>query len=127
MARFKRLTDAEARTLTRSEILDRVEAEQQYWIRKHRRGMTEEDVTAEREFNRIMYAYLDPMAGLDALRDTLEGRRSDYWESRPGEESAPPRGDITLEGGLVMDEGQQAALRYGLREAAKMDARERDS
>jgi len=28
MVRFKRLTDAEARTLTRAELLDRVEADQ---------------------------------------------------------------------------------------------------
>lgn len=70
---------------------------------------------------------LSPQAAIQAVRDTLEGRRSDYWETRPGEEPTRPRGHITLEGGLVMDEGQQAALRYRLREAAKMDAAEREA
>jgi hypothetical protein len=37
MSRFKRLTDAEARTLTRRELLDRIEAEQKYWFRKKTR------------------------------------------------------------------------------------------
>lgn len=79
MTRFKRLTDAEARTLTRRELLDRIEAEQKYWIRKRRAA----DREAWREFGRIMHAYVDPAAGLQAVRDLLEGRRNDYWESRP--------------------------------------------
>lgn len=50
MSRFKRLTDAEARTLTRRELLDRIEAEQQYWFRKKTR--TAEEDAAFREFTR---------------------------------------------------------------------------
>jgi hypothetical protein len=46
VSRFKRLTDAEARTLTRAELLDRVEAEQAYW--SHKRTMTDADSAAER-------------------------------------------------------------------------------
>lgn len=84
MARFKRLTDAEARSLTRAELLDRLEAEQAYWLRK--RNMSGADQEAEREFRRIMHAYLDPAAALQSARDLLEGRGSDYWESRAGDE-----------------------------------------
>jgi hypothetical protein len=122
---FKRLTDAEAQTLTRAQLLDRVEAEQKYWERKRTR--TDADMEAEREFSRIMHAYLSPQAAIQAVRDTLEGRRTDYWEARPGDEPPPPRGDVTLGGGLVMDEGQQAALAYGLREAAKLEAAAREA
>jgi hypothetical protein len=82
VARFKRLTDAEARTLTRAELLDRVEAEQAYWARK--RGRSDEDVAAEMEFSLIMHTYLSPQGALDAVRDVLEGRESDYWDTRPG-------------------------------------------
>ena len=68
MSRFKRLTDAEARTLTRRELLDRIEAEQAYWFRKKKR--TAEEDAAFREFTRIMYAYLSPASVADAMQDT---------------------------------------------------------
>ena len=80
MARFKRLTDAEARSLTRAELLDRVEAEQAYWFRN---SMSDADQDAEREFRRIMHAYLNPADAIQAAMDVLQGRGSDYWESRP--------------------------------------------
>jgi hypothetical protein len=84
MARFKRLTDAEARTLTRRELLDRVEAEQAYWSRK--RTFTAEDRAAEREFSRILFTYLNPAEGIQATIDYIEGRRGhDYWDTRPGD------------------------------------------
>ena len=114
MARFKRLTDAEARTLTRAELLDRVEAEQAYWSRKH--TMTDADVAAEREFSRILHAYLSPQAAIQAAMDTVQGRRSDYWETRPCDDQA---GEPS---GLVPDESQQAALAYGLRRAEQTEA-----
>ncbi len=85
MARFKRLTDAEARTLSRRELLDRVEIEQKYWERK--RTYTTEDRLAEREFRRILFAYISPGDAIDAAMATLEGRKSDYWDSRPGDET----------------------------------------
>ena len=85
MTRFKRLTDAEARTLTRRELLDRVEAEQAYWFRGHR---DRKDPEGYREFGRIMHAYLDPAAMIGELLDLLNGRGApDYWETRPGEPS----------------------------------------
>jgi hypothetical protein len=85
MARFKRLTDAEARTLTRREILDRVEAEQAYWFRGHR---DRQDPEGYREFTRIMYAYLSPASITEAMQDTIdhiEGRSAGgWWDVRPG-------------------------------------------
>ena len=83
MARFKRLTDTEARTLTRAQLLDRLEAESAYWDR--RPPKSDEDREAYREFSAILHAYLNPADGLRAARDVLEGRGSDYWESRPVE------------------------------------------
>lgn len=109
MSKFKRLTDAEARTLTRRELLDRIEAEQAYWFRKKNR--TADDDAAFREFTRIMYAYLSPASVAEAMQDTIdyiEGRpgAGGYWDRRPGEEIAelPP-----------MDAGQRAALDYARR------------
>ena len=84
MSRFKRLTDAEARSLTRGELLDRVEAEQKYWEGK--RARSDEDRAAEREFTRILFTYVKPAEAIQATIDYIEGRRGhDYWEGRPGE------------------------------------------
>lgn len=115
MAKFKRLTDAEARQLTRAQLLGRVEAEQAYWSRK--RVTTEEDAAAEREFGRILHAYLNPLAAIEAAMETVQGRPSDYWERRPCDE--PPAGH----GGLALDDNQRAGLQYGLR----LIERERDA
>jgi hypothetical protein len=91
MARFKRLTDAEARTLTRSELLDRVEAEQAYWFRGNR---DRQDPDGFREFSRILHAYLGPASIAEAIQDTIdwiEGRSSgSYWETRPCDENGIP-------------------------------------
>jgi hypothetical protein len=109
MSRFKRLSDAEARTLTRRELLDRIEAEQAYWFRK-KKSMTPEDDAAFREFTRIMYAYLSPASIAEAMQDTIdhiEGRSPGrYWDTRPGEEvpKLPP-----------MDDSQCAGLDYARR------------
>jgi hypothetical protein len=116
---FKRLTDTEAGTLTRAELLDRVEAEQAYWFRK--RNMTSADREAEREFSRIMHAYLSPEAAVRAALDTVRGYRSDYWETRPGDQSQPDPG-----GGLTLDSNQRAGLAYGLRLAAETESGEDD-
>jgi hypothetical protein len=109
MSRFKRLTDTEARTLTRRELLDRIEAEQAYWFRK-KKTMTPEDDAAFREFTRIMHAYLSPASVAEAIQDTIdyiEGRSpGGYWDTRPGEETPrlPP-----------VDANQRAALDYARR------------
>jgi hypothetical protein len=112
VSRFKRLTDAEARTLTRADLLDRVEAEQAHWFRK--RHMTEADQTAYREFSRIMHAYLSPSAAVQAAMDTVEGHGSDYWETRPCDDKV-----IEVPAALAMDDNQQAGLAYGLRMLAR--------
>lgn len=118
MARFKRLTDAEARTLTRRELLDRIDAEQAYWFRKKTR--TAEDDAAFREFTRIMHAYLPPAVVAEAIQGTIdyiEGRSPGrYWDTRPGDKPS------TGLGALTMDANQRAGLEYGLR----MMARERE-
>ena len=88
MARFKRLTDAEARSLTRAELLDRLETEQAYWLRKD--NMSDADRDGEREFHRIMHSYLSPEAAVQAALDIVQGRGSNYWESRPEPERALP-------------------------------------
>jgi hypothetical protein len=106
--RFKRLTDAEARILTRRELLDRIEADQAYWFRKKTR--TGEDDAAFREFTRLMYAYLSPVSIVEAMQHTIdyiEGRsHGRYWDTRPGEEipKLPP-----------MDADQYAGLDYARR------------
>jgi hypothetical protein len=106
MSRFKRLTDAEARTLTRRELLDGLEDEQAYWFRK-KKAMTPGDDAAFREFTRIMHAYLGPASIAEAMQDAIdyiEGRSpGSYWDTRPGEEvpKLPP-----------MDDNQRAGLDY---------------
>jgi hypothetical protein len=94
MARFKRLTDAEARTLTRAELLDRIEAEQQYWFRKLDRPHTDADREAWREFVRIMHRYLPLDKILDELLAVVEGRAAPgYWERRPCDDPETADGD----------------------------------
>lgn len=85
MKRPKRLTEAEARTLTRAQILDRLEAESDWWTLH--RPKTDADREAYAVFSRLLHAYIDPAEGLKAAMDTLEGRSSDYWETRPGDPS----------------------------------------
>jgi hypothetical protein len=90
MARFKRLTDDEARQMTRAGLLDRVERESAYWDWKIRRPMTGEDRAAHREFSRIMHAYLDPAAMIRDTIDLLEGRGSGgYMARRPCDDGLP--------------------------------------
>jgi hypothetical protein len=75
----RRLTEAEAAAMTRSEIVDRVYEEMQAW--KRRPPRTDAQRAAYDEMMRIMRAYVDPGAGLDAVRDVLKGRPNDYWET----------------------------------------------
>jgi hypothetical protein len=92
MARFKRLTDAEARSMTRRELSGRIEAEQAYWHRK--RLVTDEDAAAEREFRRIFMTYLGPdqiAAAMRNLTDHIQGTGpGGWWESRPCDDDLDP-------------------------------------
>lgn len=83
MARFKRLTATEARTLTRDELLDRIEREQQYWMRK--RISTPEDHEAYREFSRIMHASINPGAAIAEALAVVKGEHTgpSYWAETP--------------------------------------------
>jgi hypothetical protein len=113
--RAEKLTDAEARTLTRRELMDRIEAEQQYWFRKHKGTMSADDEAAWREFSHLLQKYCSEAisGGLRAAMDLMEGRGgADYWDTRPGDVPAGP--------GLTMGENQRAGLAHGLRLAAEM-------
>ncbi|GAA4590935.1 hypothetical protein GCM10023194_48930 [Planotetraspora phitsanulokensis] len=79
MAAFKRLTVEEARTLSRDELLPRVEAEQHHWDRLISRGQIRvgED-EAYKTFLRITHVVIDPMA-----RD--ERHDPDFWTKPLGE------------------------------------------
>ena len=48
-----------------------------------RRAMSASSMFAE--FSRIMHACIDPAAAIGAALDVLQGRGSDYWESRPSD------------------------------------------
>ncbi|MEV4111394.1 hypothetical protein [Nonomuraea sp. NPDC049695] len=88
MSGFERLTIEEARTLTRSELLPRIEQEQKYWYERIRRSrMQPGDDEAFKTFNKILHAAAD----LDRTRaDTealLQSRPldKDYWRTPLGE------------------------------------------
>ncbi|MGJ6968620.1 hypothetical protein ACSDR0_42610 [Streptosporangium sp. G11] len=88
MARFKRLTVEEARTLSREQLLPRIEDEQKYWYRlMNRMEMRVGDDAAFRTFNEIMHIVIGP--GL-SVSDTLallqdESRDRDHWTKPLGE------------------------------------------
>lgn len=63
-AAFRHLTEQEARTLPRRELLDRVEAEMQWWTK----ARCAADWDGFMAFSRIMHANLDPGA---MIRDTI--------------------------------------------------------
>lgn len=56
MADFKHVTWDDLDCLTRGELLDRLEAEQEYWARQAHGGFNEADRPAREEFNRILLA-----------------------------------------------------------------------
>lgn len=90
MARFTRLTRADLTRYSRAELLPRVEAEQQYWARKARHGLSAADADARAEFYKILNVVID-ITGLSAdLRATSAALReeqaadSSYWSCPPG-------------------------------------------
>ncbi|GAA2110820.1 hypothetical protein [Streptomyces synnematoformans] len=86
MPAFQRLTRADLDRLTRAELQDRIEKESAYWDRKCRRGLSETDAAAHREFGEILHAAIDPGASLAHVREYLEtGRDNGYWDQRPGQ------------------------------------------
>lgn len=93
MARFKRLTWDDLNTLTRDELLPRLEAEQRYWARKAAGAMSPADQEARRQFGEIVYAVLAPSGMADSMSETaawLKGERATdttFWDEKPGERS----------------------------------------
>jgi len=86
MPAFKRLKRSDLDVLTRAELQDRIEVEQQYWERKCRRGLSEADAAAHREFGVILHAALDPAASLAHVQHYLEtGVDNGYWDEKPGQ------------------------------------------
>jgi hypothetical protein len=79
MAAFKRLTIEEARTLSRDQLLPRVEAEQQHWDRLFSRGQIRvgED-EAYKTFLQIMQVVVDPVV-------KEEHHDPDFWTKPLGE------------------------------------------
>lgn len=95
MARFARLTRADLDTLTRQELLDRLEAEQNYWARKEKRGLSTSDQQARREFTDLVFAVLNTDGVANSIREDaawLKGERnnaSTYWSEVPGQSARP--------------------------------------
>jgi len=90
MARFRRLTQGDLTTLTREQLLPRLEAEQEYWARKERCGLSAADQQARAEFSDLVFAVLNPAELADCMAETsawLAGTRptdSTYWDEKPG-------------------------------------------
>ena len=89
MARFKRLTVEEARTLSREELLPRIEDEQKHWYRlMNHMEMRVGDDEAFKTFNEIMHIVIGPGRSVSdtfVLLEEDESRDRDYWTKPLGE------------------------------------------
>ncbi|GAA2410130.1 hypothetical protein [Nonomuraea africana] len=86
MPRFERLTVEEARTLSRNELLPRIEEEQKFWYERMNSGqMRVGDDDAFKTFNRIMHIVINPDRAASA--DLVSGapEEQDYWTKPLGE------------------------------------------
>ena len=84
MPAFKRLTEADLRTLTRSELLERFEREGEYWDRKMKRVMTDADRAAYTEYSRLMHLAIQPGDGIEHALKYVKGQGDDgYWDVPP--------------------------------------------
>lgn len=70
MAPFQRLTREDLTTHTRDELLLRLEAEQEYWPRKEKRGLPAADQHARNEFSDVLIAVINPAELLDSMTKT---------------------------------------------------------
>jgi hypothetical protein len=92
MVRFQRLTRDDLNNLTREELLPRLDAEQQYWARKEKRGLSPADQQARKEFTDLLHAVINPAGLTDAMAETIAWLRGDravetsYWTRRPGDD-----------------------------------------
>jgi len=88
MPPFPHLTIEAARTLSRNELLPRLEAEQAYWLRRIERGLTQWNDADYQTFRRIMDAAVDPRRigaeTLAAVQALAQGRpRDEGYFTRP--------------------------------------------
>ena len=90
MAEFNHVTWDDLNILTRSELLDRLEAEHEYWARQDKGGFTDTHRARREEFSRILRAVCNPADQSDAVGHTaawLAGECStdtSYWDQMPG-------------------------------------------
>ena len=95
MTRFQRLTWNDLDNFTRSELLPRVEAEQEYWQHKEKRGLSPADQQARNEFTKILHTVINPVGLASSMAETtawLRGERaadSSYWNEKPGRQPQP--------------------------------------
>jgi hypothetical protein len=88
MPRFKLLTVEEARTLSRSQLLPRIEEEQKYWYRRMNGGeIRVGDDEAFKTFNQIMHIVIAPGRPFPGAQGSLDGDAldRDYWTRPLGE------------------------------------------
>lgn len=84
MAAFKRLTEDDLRTLTRSQLLDRFDLEGQYWDRVSKRGFTDADQVAYKEYSRLLHLAIPPGGGIEHALKYVQGQGDDgYWDTPP--------------------------------------------
>lgn len=87
---YRYLTDAEARELTRSELLERIADQQDYYQAKKRKTQTDEAAMAE--LSRIMHRYIDVKAAFADVYAALNGRTGpSYWDARAADDPALPQ------------------------------------
>lgn len=90
MAEFDHVTWDDLNHLTREELLDRLEAEQEYWARQEMGGFTDAHRARREEFSRILRAVCDPAELAEAVGHTAawvagEGSTdTSYWDQMPG-------------------------------------------
>lgn len=90
MPRFTRLTWEDLNTHTRDELIPRLEAEQQYWAQKEKRGLSEADQQARKQFSDMLFAVLNPDKLATSISETtawIKGDRptdSSFWREKPG-------------------------------------------
>jgi hypothetical protein len=98
MPRFQRLTWNDLDNYTRGDLLPRVEAEEHYWQRKEKHGLSQADQQARKEFTKILYTVTSPAGLASSMAETtawLKGERaapSSYFDEKPGR-PPPPQPD----------------------------------
>jgi len=95
VAAFAYLTDAQARTLARHELLERIADQQAYYENKRRKSSADE--AAMDELSQIIHRCLNIDAAFDAAFATVDGYTgTSYWDTRPtGDRVTGPQATTT--------------------------------